>query len=81
MKVQCRECEWIGLEAELLRGENPFKWRDTIEGCPNCFAPVPSYALVFLCDEAGCKSEGSCGTPTATGYRRTCMTHYPKEGK
>lgn len=31
-----------------------------------------------MCDEPGCKEEITCGTPTPTGYRRTCSTHAPR---
>lgn len=31
-----------------------------------------------MCDEPGCKEPISCGTPTPTGYRRTCSDHYPR---
>jgi hypothetical protein len=31
-----------------------------------------------MCDEPGCKEEITCGTPTPTGYRRTCGKHLPK---
>lgn len=37
--------------------------------------PVPER----MCDEPGCEEEASCGYPTATGYRRTCFTHYSPE--
>jgi hypothetical protein len=34
-------------------------------------------ATLGLCDEPGCFNQISCGTPTPTGYRSTCHTHYP----
>jgi hypothetical protein len=34
--------------------------------------PVPD----MRCDEPGCMAQGTCGWPGATGYRRTCGTHW-----
>ena len=28
------------------------------------------------CDEPGCMRQSSCGTPTASGYRRVCGEHF-----
>lgn len=38
-------------------------------------------AALDLCDEPGCFNRVSCGTPTPTGYRSTCHTHYPGDQK
>jgi hypothetical protein len=37
--------------------------------------PMP--APQARCDEPGCMEQSSCGTPTMTGYRRTCGPHMP----
>jgi len=50
--------------------------RVNIYGSPNCKSIDK---LVVLCDESGCSQEVVCGTPTKTGYRRTCHKHIPKE--
>ena len=41
----------------------------------------PHLVPEMCCDEPGCKRQANCGTPTATGYRRTCGEHCPIEGK
>lgn len=35
--------------------------------------------LLSLCDESGCTSIASCGTPIDTGYKWTCYEHSPKK--
>lgn len=37
--------------------------------------PIPNQR----CDEPLCRRRADCGTPTKTGYRRTCGQHIPKE--
>lgn len=32
-----------------------------------------------MCDEPGCKEPITCGTPTPSGYRRTCSEHCPRD--
>ena len=38
----------------------------------------PHPADHLRCDEPGCRKQSSAGTPTMTGYRRTCHEHYPE---
>ena len=72
----CRECSWRGVESGFLRAENPFSDEpEEMIGCPLC-RDVNS--MVLACDEPGCWRETSCGTPTPSGYRRTCSEHRPK---
>jgi hypothetical protein len=75
-KWMCGECSWRGVEEELLRATNPFSddETDTIIGCPGCREPN---TMRMACDENGCWEEGSCGTPTPSGYRHTCFNHRP----
>lgn len=40
----------------------------------------PHPAPFQQCDEPGCRKQGTSGTPTLDGYRRTCHEHYPKAG-
>jgi hypothetical protein len=39
----------------------------------------PHPAPEARCDEPGCMEQASVGTPTPTGYRRTCHKHAPKQ--
>ena len=73
---KCPECGWIGAIDKILTATSPFNPEDTVDGCPNCLDVVQ---FDQLCDEPGCNSVTSCGTPTPTGYRRTCRKHKPKE--
>jgi hypothetical protein len=34
-------------------------------------------AMPPICDEPGCLKDVSCGTPTDSGYRNTCLDHAP----
>lgn len=38
----------------------------------------PHPAEHLRCDEPDCRQQSSAGTPTLTGYRRTCHEHLPK---
>lgn len=73
-KWTCKECDWRGLESELLLAPNPFQINDEICGCPKCKS-VDCFAAA--CDEPECWREVSCGTPTPSGYRSTCGKHRP----
>jgi hypothetical protein len=73
--VVCSECRWHGGKVEMLTARHPFDDEDLVYGCPRCKS-VDS--LSVACDEPGCKSEVSCGTPTPDGYRQTCSEHRPK---
>ena len=74
-KINCQECGWHGLENELLSASNPFDVEDTIFACPEC--KIVESTIVNACDEPGCWSDVSCGTPTPEGYRSTCGKHQP----
>jgi hypothetical protein len=69
-----RRCEWRGDESAVLKAPNPFLPEEEIWGCPECKAVN---TIVAVCDEPGCWAETSCGTPTPSGYRRTCGKHAP----
>lgn len=73
-RVFCDSCGWRGLQSEMLTAPNPFDADETVNGCPNCKSVD---TLITTCDEPGCWRETSCGTPTPTGYRRTCGQHAP----
>lgn len=68
-------CNWIGREVELLKAPNPFDPEETLTGCPLCRGVN---TMLDCCDEPECFEYASCGTPTPTGYRRTCHKHMPK---
>ena len=61
-------------ESGLLVAPNPFDSAQQIIGCPSCKSVE---AIEELCDEPGCHELAGCGTPHATGYRRTCYRHIP----
>lgn len=69
---KCECCSTITLRKDLLVAPNPFLPHDIILGCPVC-KTVDDFTAV--CDEPGCTQEGTCGFPTADGYRRTCSEH------
>lgn len=76
IRVRCNECDWRGMDGELLRADNPFFPMDEIIGCPKCYAINEDYAV---CDEPGCWKQSTMGTPTPEGYRHTCWNHKPSE--
>lgn len=73
-KLLCEGCNWHGPQSEMLTAPNPFDPAGAINGCPKCKSVE---CLVVACDEPDCWRETSCGTPTPTGYRRTCGEHRP----
>ena len=73
-KSVCRECGWRGKTKEVLCAANPFDSAETVLGCPHC-REVNSMRTV--CDVDGCWEQDDTGTPTPTGYRRTCWDHRP----
>jgi hypothetical protein len=78
-KLKCKGCRWTGLQNEALHAINPFADdNETMIGCPQCREPN---SMMTLCDEPECPKEGTCGTPTLKGYRRTCFEHRPGAGK
>lgn len=71
----CKEClKWIGATGELLTAPNPFDPDDTIYGCPQCKS-IDS--MIQVCDEPGCTSVASGGTPHPGGYKMHCHKHPP----
>lgn len=72
----CEDCGWRGTEDQLLHAPSPFDAADTLDGCPHCLQVDTCRAT---CEEPDCWNPSTCGTPTATGYRRTCSMHVPKE--
>ena len=80
MKLRCEvhRCTWHGLDSETLTAPDPFDIGETLTGCPSCKS---ANTLREACDEPDCWEFSSCGTPTETGYRRTCGKHLPKEAK
>ena len=74
-KVICLECEWRGSYGELLVAKHPFDSEDNVTGCPNCKS-LDSCRM--CCDEKDCFVVATCGTPTDSGYRRTCGDHVPE---
>ena len=75
-KWLCEECGKVAMETEVLTAPNPFEPSYPLYGCPSC---KDVSTLVMACDETGCLREVCCGTPTPTGYRRTCSEHKPKQ--
>jgi hypothetical protein len=71
---RCGNCEAIIDEEALLRAPSPFDPDETLRGCPECLCAED---FTPICDKDGCDAEVSCGTPTPTGYRRTCHEHKP----
>ena len=74
-KLTCVECDWRGHSTEQLRADNPFDPGEFIYGCPKCKSVD---CFLRACDEAGCWSDVTCGTPTPNGYRNTCGKHRPE---
>lgn len=77
-KIKCHECWWKGVVDELLTAAHPFMEDEIIHGCPKC---RDVNTLDPVCDEPDCWATAGCGTPTESGYRRTCHKHMPKEAK
>lgn len=74
-KLLCKECQWRGSDAEVLRAPNPWDPTEIIIGCPKCNTLA---SFVLICDETDCPLAASCGTPVPDGgYRRTCFEHRP----
>jgi hypothetical protein len=68
----CDECEWIGMENEIVQFKDPES--DALWNiCPHCRA---AEQFTNLCDEPGCDAEATCGWPSPDGYRRTCGRHW-----
>lgn len=67
-------CGWHGNDDELLSAPDPFNPGETMYACPKC----RETDIVSGCDEPGCTKEGTCGWPSPSGYRRTCVDHWRK---
>ncbi len=74
-KVFCLECYWRGSMRDLLDAPHPFDNEDTVYGCPSCRV----LGFQWACDEPDCWDVVHCGTPTPSGYRRTCSKHRPED--
>lgn len=74
-KLTC-ECGWHGTNGQVLKAPHPFDPTDDVWGCPQC-RQIGTFSLA--CDEPDCWFDVSCGTPTASGYRKTCSQHRPSE--
>jgi hypothetical protein len=70
----CNECYAHVEEGQQLTAPDPFRPGDMLVACPEC---REVNALRLCCDAPGCWSMVVAGTPTATGYRRTCHEHLP----
>jgi len=74
----CTECGHKIAVFELLIAPSPFNPADTITGCPKCLCAGD---FPGACDEPLCNQISTMGTPTPSGYRRTCYQHRPEEAK
>ena len=72
-KLMCGECDHFCTSTEILKATNPFDQDDTLIFCPNCKSVN---TMICICDEPGCLSKATCGTPSADGYRNTCLLHF-----
>lgn len=72
MKYCCNLCGWKGFDSDLKEGVHPFLTGETIFGCPSCGEITD---LVAACDEPGCWSPITCGTPVENAYHQTCWAH------
>ena len=70
----CEACGWRGHDDDILYAPSPFEPQFTIYACPKC---KTIEQLRGCCDEPGCWEQDTCGTPTPSGYRRTCGKHMP----
>lgn len=73
---RCPLCGFVLNEDERLQGPSPFDEHEVVYGCPRCREVI--VAFEYLCDEPGCVTVSSFGTPTDNGYRYTCGRHVPK---
>ena len=75
-KMACSDdnCGWIGDSNKILTAPDPFNPGQDLRACPDCRYQT----LHTCCDEPLCYNQDTCGTPTPTGYRRTCGKHVPK---
>ena len=74
MRWLCKTCGVISTVEGMLSAPNPFIEDDMIYGCPKCRA-IESF--VGACDVQECPRKGTIGTPTPSGYMRTCAEHAP----
>jgi len=74
-RTQCKNCDWLGLDKDLLVAANPFNSEDLISGCPGCKQVAPGFER--LCCVQGCKKLICNGFVTkAHGYLFTCHEHH-----
>jgi len=75
-KMACSECDWKGIEKEMLCAPNPFELDENIYGCPSC---KEINTIFIACDEPDCWERATCGTPTNEEYKITCGKHMPQK--
>jgi hypothetical protein len=68
-------CAWKGDSTTVLRALDPFNEGCALIACPKC----REQTIRTCCDEPDCWEQDTCGTPTPTGYRRTCGRHQPTQ--
>lgn len=71
-RTVCRECGWMGRNAQILSAPNPFDPTDEVNGCPNCKAVS---SLLVACQVDKCRKEASIGFPKDGGYVNACGDH------
>lgn len=78
-KVTCSNisCDWHGDRNDALQAPDPFLVGNVLFACPRCCEQT----VVTACDEPDCWEQDTIGTPTPTGYRRTCSKHEPQGKK
>jgi len=71
-RAVCRECGWMGRNAQMLTAPNPFNAEDEVNGCPNCKSVS---CLLVACQVDGCRKEASVGFPKDGDYVNACGDH------
>ena len=77
-KVVCNKCGWHGKLKDTHTISHPYELGEILYLCPICLELESS--MVGACDEPYCQQISTCGTPTDSGYRRTCGKHRPIDG-
>jgi hypothetical protein len=72
----CEDCDTIFDWDAALCATDPFDSDSIVYGCPECKNTFGALCT-SICDEPKCKKRVCCGTPTSTGYRKTCSDHKP----
>jgi hypothetical protein len=69
-------CGWVGTKEQILVAPDPFNEGCELVACPDC-RDVGN--ITAACYMDGCTKDGGCGTPTADGYKWSCVDHIPNE--